>query len=86
MKKPKKKHKIKVIPKDSLIVDYGVNRVVMPYRVSLITYYDFEIVEMTNWCERTFTRDTWFRGNGYPGWMYFIKESDKTMFIIKWGR
>ena len=84
MKKLKKKIKTKV-PKDSLIVDYGLDRVVMPFRTSLINYYDFEIVEMTNWCDRTFTKDTWYRGNGYPGWMYFVKESDRTMFMLRWG-
>ena len=86
MKKPKKNRKIKVIPKDSLVVDYGVNRIVMPHRVSLIDYYDAEILAMGKWCERTFKKDTWYRGNGYPDWMYFVKESDATMFIIRWGR
>jgi hypothetical protein len=86
MKKPKKKKsKIKVIPKDALVVEYGVDRVVMPHRASLIKYYDFEILEMEKWCERTFTRDTWYRGNGYPGWMYFVRESDRTMFVLMWG-
>lgn len=86
MKRPKKRHKIKKIPKDSLIVDYGINRVVMPHRVSLIEYYDAEILAMSAWCEKTFAKDTWYRGNGYPGWMYFVKASDKTMFVIKWSR
>lgn len=86
MKKPKKKNKRKVIPKTALIVDYGDDRIVLPYRACLIEYYDFEIVEMTIWCDKTFTKDTWYRGGGYPGWMYFVNERDMTMFILRWAR
>ena len=46
MKKPKKKNKPKPIPVSSLIVDYGLKRVIMPYRFSLENCYDAKVAEM----------------------------------------
>ena len=84
MKKPKKKQ-VKP-PKDSLIIDYGRTRVIMPYRVSLIEYYEAELLLIDKWCEQTFKLDTWRRGGLFPGYIYFIKASDATMFLLRWGR
>ena len=91
MKKPKsKKPKNKPIPKGAWIVDYGLQRVIMPYQASLINYYTREIYEeIQPWCEHTFEKDTWrvnATGNGGIGCAYFVHEQDLTMFLLRWAK
>lgn len=82
MKKPKKKSK--PIPKDSLIIDYGQYRIVMPYRVSMEKYNNRDIAIMFRWCEETFKADSFRRTNGWPGYIYFVDESAATMLKLRW--
>ncbi len=79
--KPKKK---KPIPISSLIVDYGLKRVIMPYRVSLENYYDAQINEMHAWCYKTCKPDTYYQAGGWPGYMYFVRDKDATLFRLRW--
>ena len=87
MKKPTHKpQKKRPIPISSLIVDYGKQRVIMPYRVSMGNYYSAEIIEIHEWCARTFKVDAYYQSGVYPGYMYFVKDSDATMFRLKWSK
>ena len=90
MKKPKPKRKIKPIPKDSLIVDYGLYQVIMPYQASLMHYYTREInEEIKPWCEKTFAVDTWrisLNGGHGLGCAYFEHERDLTIFLLRWSK
>ena len=57
MKKPKpKKPKI---PKGSLIVDYGLKRVILPYKYPLDLYNNKELLIISEWCKKTFPIDSW---------------------------
>lgn len=47
--------------------------------------------EVEQWCTNTFgPRDAWAESTGPGGWSasngkyYFLKESDRTLFILKW--
>lgn len=84
MKKPKKK-KPKPISVRSLVVDYGPKRVIMPYRFSLENYYDSDIDEIHKWCSSTFKPDTYFQSGGWPGYMYFLRARDLTLFTLRWS-
>jgi hypothetical protein len=68
----------------TLIVDYGTNRVEMPYRVSLENFYTKELLDMEHWCTATFKPYTWHKAFTFPGYMYFVKQSDATMFQLRW--
>jgi len=85
MKKPKKQ-KPKVITPNSLIVDYGLKRVIMPHRVSLMLFYDHELLEIDKWCQKTFATDTWKRSGIFPGYIHFVHAKDATMFTLKWAK
>lgn len=85
MKKPKpKKPKI---PKDALIVDYGDKRVILPYKYPLDLYNNKELDIISEWCRKTFPIDSWrvYR-SGWPGQIYFLKESYVTMFLLMWAK
>ena len=86
MKKSKaKKPKVK-IPKDSLIVDYGIKRVVMPFKVSLDMKTNKDINEMEDWCTTMFKPYTWRTNrNFWPGYIYFENEHDLLIFRLRWG-
>ena len=88
LSKPKRKNKD--IPTDSLIVDHGSSRVIMPYKASLMHYYTREIFqEIQPWCEHAFEKDTWRvspSGDGGLGCVYFVHERDLTMFLLRWAR
>ena len=90
MKKPKSKRKNKPMPADSLIVDYGLKRVIMPYKASLMHYYTREInEEIKPWCEKTFAVDTWrinVGGDNGLGCAYFEHERDLTVFLLRWAQ
>lgn len=87
MKKPKNKKKIVKPAKTSLIVDYGLSRIIMPYRVELYKYYTVDFAKIRAWCEKTFKQDTWkFADKTGMGWVYFIHEKDATMFRLMWSK
>ena len=85
MKKPKpKKPKI---PKDALIVDYGLNRVILPYKHPIDLYNNKELDIISEWCDKTFPKDSWsINRAGWPGNIYFLKESYVTMFLLMWAK
>jgi len=86
MKKPKTKKPRVKIPKDSLIVDYGNKRVVMPYKFSLDMKNNKDIDEMEKWCTTMFKTDTWRTNRGtWPGHIYFVSEHDLLIFRLRWG-
>ena len=86
MKKPKAKKPRAKIPKDSLIVDYGVKRVVMPYKFSLDMKNNKDINEMEDWCTAMFKPYTWRTNRGtWPGHIYFVNEKDLFIFRLRWG-
>jgi hypothetical protein len=80
----------KPFSKDSLIVDHGVKRVIMPYKASLMHYYTREInEEIKPWCEKTFEVDTWrisVNGGHGLGCVYFEHERDLTIFLLRWAQ
>lgn len=89
MKKPNPKVKAKAqarkaAPKDALIVDYGTTRVIMPFKVSLATYYLKDINLMGEWCQANLAADTWKISAMFPGWIYFVHEQDTTLFRLRW--
>jgi len=90
MKKPKPT-KLKIprpkIPKDALIVDYGDKRVILPYRYPLDLYNNTELDIIREWCKKTFPIDSWrMHRSGFPGHLYFLKESYVTMFLLMWAK
>ena len=87
MKKPKpKKPKVK-IPKDALIVDYGLYRVVLPYKYPLDLYNNQELDVIGEWAKTTFPLDSWrINRSNWPGHIYFLKESYVTMFLLRWAK
>ena len=87
MKKPTHKpQKKKPIPIGSVRVDYGNKCVVMPYRVSMANYCGKEIIEIHEWCARTFKLNAYFQSGIYPGYMCFVNGADATMFKLRWSR
>jgi len=87
VKKPKAKKPRVKIPKDSLIVDYGLNRVILPYKYPLDLYNNAELTLIDEWCKETFPIDSWWiKGFGWPGYIHFLKESYVTMFLLRWGK
>jgi hypothetical protein len=87
MKKPKaKKPKVK-IPKDSLIVDYGSHRVILPHRYPIDLYTNKELDIISEWCKKTFPIDSWrISRASWPGHIYFLKESYITLFLLMWAK
>jgi hypothetical protein len=86
MKKPKKKKtKLVVANSTTIIVDDGKNKVSMPHRVSLMDYYSSDLIKVFAWCEKTYEPTTWRVSTYYPGYIYFAKASDLTMFILRWS-
>ncbi len=84
MKKPKLKIRL---PKDSLIVDYGLKRVILPHKYPLDLYNNKELDIINEWCEKTFPADSWsMHRAGWPGHIYFLKESYITMFLLMWAK
>ena len=87
MKKPKAKKPKAKIPKDALIVDYGLNRVILPYKYPLDLYSNKELDIISEWCKKTFPIDSWrISRSGWPGYIYFRKESYVTMFLLMWAK
>ena len=89
MKKPKSKLSNRVrntVLPGPLVVDYGLDRVVMPFRVSLENYYTTEFAEIELWCDDTFGNQGWRRSGVWPGYIHFEKEKYITMFLIRWPR
>ena len=87
MKKPKPKKPRVKIPKDSLIVDYGNKRVILPHKYPLDLYNNTELLIISRWCNKTFPIDSWrISSSGWPGQIYFLKESYVTMFLLRWGK
>lgn len=86
MKKSKTKKTRVKLPKDSLIVDYGVTRVVMPYRVSLDMKANKDINEMEDWCTTMFKPYSWRTNRRvWPGYIYFVSQHDLFIFRLRWG-
>lgn len=87
MKKPKAKKPKAKIPKAALIVDYGLERVILPHKYSLGLYNNSELKLIDEWCKETFPIDSWWTtGSVWPGYIYFLKESYITMFLLRWGK
>jgi len=62
----------------TLIVDYGIKRVKMPYKIAQGDNW----LEADHWCTRTFKFGEHLRSNGY---FYFAKEKHLMLFLLKWG-
>lgn len=88
MKKPKPRvGRSYKIPKDALIVNYGLKRGVLPYKHPLDVYNNKEIDVISKWCEKTFPTDSWrINRAAWPGYIYFLEERYVTMFTLKWAK
>ena len=87
MKKPKPKKPKAKTPKDALIVDYGLYRVVLPYKHPIDLYNNKELDIISEWCNKTFPTDSWsMHRAAWPGHIYFLKESYVTMFLLMWAK
>jgi hypothetical protein len=78
-KNPKKQE---IIPVDSVIIDYGTTRVILPYRVYVKTMVNNK--EMDDWCAENVAEYKWLNRSWTDGYMYFVKSIDATMFKLKW--
>lgn len=84
MKKPKPKIKI---PKGALIVDYGNKQVILPYKHPIDLYNNKELDIISEWCKKTFPIDSWrINRASWPGYVYFLKESYITLFLLMWAK
>jgi len=87
MKKPKPKKTKARVPKGALIVDYGLYRVILPYKHPIDLYNNKELDIICEWCDRTFPKDDWrCNRSNWPGYIYFLKESYLTMFLLMWAK
>ena len=87
MKKPKAKKPRVKIPNDALIVDYGLKRVILPYKSPLDLYNNQELDIIDKWCDKTFPIESWrMTRTVWPGHVHFLKESYVTMFLLRWGK
>lgn len=90
MKKPKTRLNTRAKekpPTDSLIVDYGLRRVVLPYRYRTDMYNNKDLDLICNWCANTFPVGEWYSArNSWPGYMYFLEESYVTLFVMQWAK
>ena len=88
MKKPKPKKPKAKTPEESLIVDYGNKRVILPYKHPIDLYNNKELDIISEWCNKTFPIDSWSVpfASAWPGHIYFLKESYLTMFLLMWAK
>ena len=90
MKKPKTrlKHRAKEMPpKESLIIDYGLTRVILPYSHSIDLYNNAELDIICEWCAKTFPQDGWrCVRSSWPGYLYFLEESYIIVFLLRWSK
>ena len=62
----------------TLIVDYGIKRVKMPYKIVQGNQW----LEADRWCTKTFKFGEHQRADGY---FYFKKQKHLMLFLLKWG-
>jgi hypothetical protein len=88
MKKPTRKDPtVKVNLQSKQAVVQRCKSLLLPFRYSLDLYSKAEIVIMTEWCLATFPTGHWGCSTvGWPGYMYFLKESHLTLFLLKWAK
>lgn len=70
----------------ALNVDYGLKRVVMPFKVDA-PYVDFDYsynLEQTVWCSQHFKKETYHYFRADQAW-YFVREKDAAFFALRWS-
>jgi hypothetical protein len=56
----------------------------MPHVVDLSIYSSVQMAAVLQWCKETYAKDAWRCDKGYPGYVKFAREQDKTMFLLRW--